>query len=222
MDKDGLKPLDKITEPSAINVAIVRGDLAKGTVIEKTLAIHHGDISSARLPPEVPEDIRFHFDIARNLLLYSWYVWEFRSVAQLYAYASLELALRTRAQRENLLPERNKPGLHALINLALEHGWLDVTALSEYRLIDANQKAALERWETVFDNDEVARNWAPQLDPRKYAFELARYMPFVRNDLAHGSTRTPGNPIGTLMTCKELIVQLFAGHGEPPHQRADA
>jgi len=222
VDENGLKRLDKVMEPAAINAAIVRADLAKGTVKEKTLAVHHEDISAARLPPEVPEDIRYHFDIARNLLLYSWFVWEFRPVAQLYAYASLELALRTRAQRENLLAEPDKPGLHGLLNLALDHGWLDVTALSEYKLIDANQKAALERWAAVPEDDHIARSWAPQLDPQKYAFELARYMPFVRNDLAHGSTWTPGNPIGTLMTCKELIVQLFAGRGKPPHQTADA
>lgn len=222
MDEDRLKPLDKLMEPAGINTAIARAYLAKGTVKQKTLADHYGDISATRLPPMVPEDIRSHFDIARNLLLYSWFVWEFRPVAQLYAFASLELALRTRVHLADAIDERDRPGLHSLLSLALERGWLDVTALSEYKLIDANQRAAFERWAAVSEDQQTALNWAPQVDPREYAAELARYMPFVRNDLAHGTAWTPGNPIGTLMTCRELIIQLFPDHVESTPQSADA
>lgn len=213
MQEDTLKPLSELCDPHPISEALARADLAAGTVRPKTLEDHYEDITLARLPHHVPEQVRRHFDLARHLLLYSWFVWDFRVPCQLYAYASLELALRIRAIQAREIKRASQKTLGPLLQIAFKRKWIAVSQLSEYRLIDANQKAAYERWSRLFEEKETILTWAPQVDPKKYTAILARYIPFARNELAHASPYIPGNPIGTLHTCSELIRQLFP---EPP------
>lgn len=44
----------------------------------------------------VPDDIRSHFAMAQKPLAYSWYCYPFNVAAELHAYISVEVALRTR------------------------------------------------------------------------------------------------------------------------------
>ena len=51
-------------------------------------------IQDIKLHSNVPESILIHFETAKNLALYAWNVYRFTPVAELYAYISIELALR--------------------------------------------------------------------------------------------------------------------------------
>jgi hypothetical protein len=51
-------------------------------------------VERIRLNDNVPESVRSHFEIARNLILYSWFVYSFNVVAEMQAFASLEMAVR--------------------------------------------------------------------------------------------------------------------------------
>ena len=208
MYQTSFKRLEDIYEPDLANKAWLRLDPKTGSSHRKTLEDHYEDISVLKLPDQVPENVRFHFDTARNLLLYSWFVWRFRAVATLYSYAGLELALRIRCLEAKVIEPNSRCGLRRLLKEAADRRWLDVTHLTEYINLDENQKAALERWRLVFD-DDLAQNWAPQVDPSRFAEMLFNYIPGTRNELAHGTTNLWGNPLMTLLTCRDLIAQLF-------------
>ena len=101
-------------------------------------------ISACELPLAVPKGVRLHFDTARNLYLYAWFVYRFHVVAEQQALATLELALRSRLREKGVLdsdgvlmskkiPSPHAPaparkqrlspaGLHKLLQVAIEQG----------------------------------------------------------------------------------------------------
>lgn len=202
MNGDTLKPLETICEADPRQAAFGRLDRGATSTRSKTIEDHYSDVLLTALPDHAPEDIRTHFDIARNLLLYSWFVWRFAWAAQLYAYASLELALRRRASNDDAIDQDSLPGLGRLLRI-------DVERLDEYIELDRNQREALDRWLQVYPEGDLALNWAPQVDPAKYTAMLARSIPYFRNELAHGTTSLWGNPLGTIIRCRDLIAQVF-------------
>jgi hypothetical protein len=59
-------------------------------------AIHERLTKFSSLHAGVPKDVQTQFETARNLMLYTYFVFEFQSQAELQAYAALEFALRER------------------------------------------------------------------------------------------------------------------------------
>ena len=47
-------------------------------------------------------EVRSHFEIARNLALYSWFVYSFNVVAAMQAFASLEMALKAKTGKKRI------------------------------------------------------------------------------------------------------------------------
>jgi hypothetical protein len=68
------------------------------TTIESIYAV----IESIELNDQVPDEVRSHFEIARNLALYSWLVYSFNMVAAMQAFASLEMAVRSRTANKEI------------------------------------------------------------------------------------------------------------------------
>jgi hypothetical protein len=58
----------------------------------KTLEDHYSRVRVFSLSESVPDKIQTHFEVAKNLLLYSWFVHNFISPAEMQAYASVEYA----------------------------------------------------------------------------------------------------------------------------------
>jgi hypothetical protein len=79
---------------------------------------------SIELDARVPSDIRGQFDIARNAFVYSWFVYEFASLAEKQSFTVLEMALRRRAHLDESPNTSRSPGLRRLLNAATERGWL--------------------------------------------------------------------------------------------------
>ena len=219
---DFLKSLDVILEPDPVSVAFARIDSSTAEVRPKTIADHYSDIAALRLPASVPEAIRRHFDTARTVMLYSWYAWTLRPVAELYAYASLEFALRRRSIAEGVIRSGSRRGFTYLLSTAIKRRWLRVEELAEYKTLDANQKAALARWKQVFEETELALNWAPQVDPARYAQMISEVMPLSRNALAHGADDLYSNPLPILARCREMISQLCEPQLQATPGNADA
>src|SRR5882724_4375722 len=80
-------------------------------------------IEPIQLSGAVPEEIRREFDTARNAFVYSWFVYEFTTLAELGAYTALELALRRRIDPAPPNTSRS-PGLSRLLQTATEMGYL--------------------------------------------------------------------------------------------------
>jgi hypothetical protein len=82
----------------------------------------HSLVAPISLSADVPDEIRHEFDTARNAFVYSWYVYEFATLAEIRCFAALELALRRRLDPS---PANTKSlGLSRLLKTATENGLL--------------------------------------------------------------------------------------------------
>lgn len=72
----------------------------------------------------VPEKVRKQFDLALNLYVYHWFVYDFVTLAEQQAYAAVEAALRYR-YREDLGDPNAKGTLKKLLDHAISKGWLN-------------------------------------------------------------------------------------------------
>lgn len=96
------KPLEEICQPDVRYRNRVDLDLATGVVSETTIQSLYSLIEPIRLSENVPAEVRSHFEIARNLALYSWFVYSFNIVAAMQAYASLEMALKQKVGKTRI------------------------------------------------------------------------------------------------------------------------
>ena len=139
----------------------------------------------------VPDDICEHFDTARNLLVYSWFVYRFNQIAELHAFASLEFALKNKCGD-------SPKGLKKLLETAVERGWILDSGFRYYR------PGAIEG---MADDGEDSN--PDTKDVQEYCRTLVETMPFIRNELAHGSRMLHPNGLTTLAIVADLINQLF-------------
>ena len=91
-----LKPLSEVCEPDVRYKNRVDLDMTTGAFSETTIESLYSVIEVIALGKTVPEEVRNHFDTARNLALYSWFVYSFNVVAAMHAFGSLEMAVRTK------------------------------------------------------------------------------------------------------------------------------
>jgi hypothetical protein len=69
-------------------------DHSTGVVSEMTIDTIYEELEHIQLNSTAPESVRSHFEIARNLVVYSWFVYSFNVVAAMQAFASLEMAVK--------------------------------------------------------------------------------------------------------------------------------
>lgn len=97
-----LKSLDEICQPDVRYRNRVDLDHSTGRITETTIESIYRLIEPIRLNEKVPDEVRSHFEIARNLALYSWFVYSFNVVAAMQAYSSLEMALKQKAGKKRI------------------------------------------------------------------------------------------------------------------------
>lgn len=128
----------------------------------KTLQDQHDAVAEIALHGGVPHEVVVKLETAKNLSLFSWFVYRFHSAARSHAYECLELALKMRfrddlyareernrrARHEsglarnprNVKPyqpidkEKFRPMLHVLLKYAIETGTLTNENFSAWRL----------------------------------------------------------------------------------------
>lgn len=197
---NGLKPFDKLFIPDGIQGSYLLVNRETGAARQKTIRDHYSEINEIVLLPEVPEDIRVHFDTARNLYLYNWFVYRFGPVAELHAIASVEFALKIKSGKK-------RAGLKALLTEAIQKRWIQDGGFKYYPV---SQKTLIQR--------TAADSYRPPNDGndhdsdslQAYSKILADSLPYFRNNFAHGSNMLYPTGVVTLAICADIINQLFA------------
>lgn len=106
------KPLNQVTEPDVRHALI---DALTGTRL--SLSGLHAAVGSITLNDAVPEEIKSQFNVARNLVLYTWFSYSLDTVAQLKTYIIIEHALNIRdGLRDRSLKE--------MLRRAVSEGWI--------------------------------------------------------------------------------------------------
>lgn len=110
-----LKRLEDICQPDERWLNRVDIDHSTGAVTPTTVESIYTLVEEIELSANVPDEVRSHFEIARNLAVYSWFVYSFSVVAAMQALASLEMAVRIKTnatKRDNFydLLDRVFPG----------------------------------------------------------------------------------------------------------------
>lgn len=148
--------------------------------------------ANIKLHDGVPEDIRSHFATALNLIAYSWYFYPFNVTAQLMAYISVEFALKKR------FPENQNLRFKGLVKKAVKEGLI-------------NDKGFTIHTEQDIPNLQ-SEPQLTQIDPtlNEYARGLTESIPYLRNELAHGSSNLHNQGASSVRMCADFINQLFA------------
>lgn len=89
-----LKRLEDICRPDERYLNCVDIDHSTGAVTTTTIEFIYTLVEEIELGAGVPDEVRSHFEIAKNLAVYSWFVYSFNVVAGMQAFASLEMAVR--------------------------------------------------------------------------------------------------------------------------------
>ena len=138
-----------------------------------------GSASDGRADPAI--GCRAGRDTARNAFVYSWFVYEFTTLAELGGYTVLELALRRRLDPAALPNTSKSPGLSQLLQAAIEKGYL-------------------QRGDFEVPSPSGSGAMACQLD----------FMPMLRNHVAQGNIHLlPQGAPASLQLCKAVIEKLY-------------
>jgi hypothetical protein len=223
---DRLRSPERICEAdSRTHLYKIREDNGTGGFRQREIEDQYEAIACFRLNETVPENVVIHFETAKNLFLYSWFVYRFYSVAEQQAIASLEFALRERfpdyvIAHKNEHPRKMEPGLKKLLGHAINSGlvtnnqllarerWAKSRAKSRY----SDQKrqeakgAGLDQWEEDESEIEVTQD---DLD-YDWLRDLKEIIPKIRNDYAHGSWRLyPPSVLHAFDVVTEIINQIY-------------
>ena len=161
-----------------------------------------------------PEDVRRQFETARNLMLYAWFVFEFQTVAEMQAYGTLELALRTYFKN----PTRQVNTKKGVKEVPLMLSELLTKAVTEQVLIPEQ----LPSWEWLKKKREwFAKQTNTPMDPfsaTEWLEIIKKDLPGFRNHLAHGKPQLHlPHSLSQLELCADLINALFPA---PPDSKA--
>jgi hypothetical protein len=193
-----------------------------------TMAERHADVSQFELLPTVPTDIRIHFETAKNLYLYAWFVYRFYPVAEQQALISLEFGLRERLALS--YPEKYGrastwiPTLTKMLETARNDGLISnagMRATERWALRRARYRVSYEAPRRLiesgaefieFDSDGAVP------EPQDYCDDpLAIFietLPEIRNTYAHGSAMLHPTVLGTFEIVTDLINQLFSDNSK--------
>ena len=193
---ESLKKLEEICQPDSRTHAFTLLDPNHpGFLRKRTIEDFHRAAESISLHEGVPERIRSHFETARNLIIYSWFYYPFNVTAQLCAYTSVEYALRLKAN------DRRMP-FKRLLQRAVDQGWITDKGFSRPQ----RRRDAIQR-----HNEGLPPEFQVPEPPmiREYCDAIAESLPFLRNQLAHGSSLLHEQGALQVRICAELINQLF-------------
>lgn len=230
-ESDKLRLPDRVCEPDSRTHAFVNVHRNTGAVTPRVIEDQYEAIACFELNEAVPKDVAIHFETAKNLYLYAWFVYRFYSVAEQQALASLEFALRERfpgfVGEEKKRHKRGfEPGLKQLLGHAIIEGfvrndgfstrehWAIKRAKSRYRFQKRKEmrEAGIDSW--IEDESEIVvmqEDW-----DYDWLGDFQEILPRIRNSYAHGSWHLYPAPIHhTFEIVSEIINQLYPKQGSP-------
>lgn len=175
------------------------GEYKDGSFIPLTLEEFSKPIYEITLDEHTPTNIVTHFETAKNLALYSWYVYRFMPISELYAYITIEMALRN---KEN----NTKTPFSKLLKKAVKDKVIVTEKLSHWRQV---KKFKERQYSEALEFSKL--RGAPPPPPPKlsdYAETLSDVIPFFRNTYAHGSSSISPFPYLALQNSADIINQV--------------
>ena len=198
-----LKKPQELVEPDPRNHAFVVLDQAvAGGVRPSSAEDRYLEMEALDLPQHIPVDIASAFAVARNLWMYGWFHWPFYALAGFQAHRCIEAALRRRYEREQStkgLAGKKGPPLKALLRTAIDKGWIRDDGFEHYRRLEAQRR---KQEESLGELGWLPGD-APIRSPTQYSEILARNIPYLRNQHAHGD-----GPLALLFNQTRLDLEL--------------
>lgn len=225
LEQREVAPCDALRNPEQATQADTRSEgfaLIDATGIRPVaLADRYEDIRGFELNLAVPHSIRVHFETAKNLYLYSWFVYRFFPVAEQQALTSLEFALRERLPPLEDTPE-GKPrreGLALRLQRARKLGFIRNEGLQIREHMAMRRARERYHFET---HQEMIRTGATEMilddsniEPNEQDFNddwigtFVESLPRIRNQYAHGSHMLHPTVLGRFEIVCDLINQLY-------------
>lgn len=169
----------------------------------------------------MPEAVSIHFETAKNVLLYAFFVYRFHMVAEQYVLSTLELALRERLVRDKLITVKDDwvPGLKLMMDRAREHGLISNDRFEPGRALArrrAEHRHSIEVIRRMQEEglDEVSYDASEiKLSPEDLSFDWIEQftdsLPDLRNMHAHGTANLYPTVFNTFRIVHNLIGQMF-------------
>jgi hypothetical protein len=195
------KKINEINEPDERNIAYVLYDPELKDYRPYTLADHYEYLDNINININVPEDIKNSFVIAKNIYLYSWHVYPFIVVSDLYVIASLEYAIKYKIDK---CTKSGRWGLKKCMNYVIEKGWIKDEGIIEEKPDIIKEMAMLEQYGLLKEIKIVP------IDPQTYVKRLATALPPMRNELAHGTPMIYPGGYSKLKIVSRIINQLWS------------
>jgi hypothetical protein len=190
-----LKRFTEIQEPDERQKAIAVINHVSGQYRPRTLRDIYDGAASMKLHSGVPEKIRSHFATAQNLLVYSWFFYPFNVTSQFLAFVTVEFALK------EILKPKKYLSFKQLLSQAVAQGLVKDEGFSHLREQQEIDEQMFQ--ETGMEQETV----------KSYVETLIETMPYLRNELAHGSQMLHPNGASSVRICAEFINQLFLRNG---------
>ena len=223
-ESDSLRSPDRICHPDPRTLSLVRIDTRTGQSHSTTPEDQYEAVASFVLNAAVPESVAIHFETAKNLYLYAWFVFRFYPLAEQQTLGSLEFALRERQPefvKDYIQQNRRgqEPGLGALLKNAIKEGlvrneafnarerWAQrrARARHSYEQIEKMSKEGITQM--VVDDSGVIPT-AEDLN-HDWLKDFLDAIPYIRNEYAHGSGMLYHSVLHSFEVVTELINQLF-------------
>lgn len=211
-DEDRLKELKDVCLPDIRN-----------QYFNFTLEDIHYVLERINLNRTAPVNVKTQFETAKNLALYSWFVYRFHQISEMTAYTAMEMALREKYKQEVQGIGAKKPSLMTmklLLDQARKRKWLQNDKFPSLygRAKHAAQMKKAREQEKTHDFDNMP--FMPIEEPTEAEitevmnnFDLASVVldntHKLRNSLAHDLTKMAPDSLGTLSLVSEVINQLY-------------
>lgn len=215
-----LRMPERVCEPDPRTHIYANIDKNTGETSPRILKNQYDAVACFVLNVTVPKNVAIHFETAKNLFLYAWFVYRFYPVAEQHALGSLEFALRERFP--DFVTEQSKKrgfGLKKLLNHAIENNHVKnemFTTLERWARRRAEGRHAFERMQKMrltglnsvqYSDSEIV---ITQEDLDCDWLEIFKEtIPKIRNNYAHGSAHLMPMGLHTFEMVVELINQLY-------------
>lgn len=166
----------------------------------------------------VHKDVATHFETTRNLYLYSFYNYRFGMVAEMHAYASIELALKEQLPSYGIVVKKGMDrykSLGVLLYDAFSKDVFNFKLFHDYdRKLDSKVSSKLGLLKNSglgFTQQSIREIWANELE-QEYKDTLRELITRNRNNSMHGS-KSLAQPwaFGLIMIryARDIINQLY-------------
>lgn len=183
----------------------------------------HYALSQCCLNKSVPQKVKVHFETAKNVSLYSWYVYRFHQVAEMTAYTALEMALREKYKIEEPGIAEDKLStltMKRLMDQAKKRQWLknekfpSLYARAKYaaqteKMLRQSESHDFDRFPSMPIEEATESEIRDVLERFDLAAVVLQNTHKLRNFLAHDLTKMAPDSVGTLSLVSEVINQLF-------------